>query len=720
MMKKFLYIASLFIVSFFHCQMEITGIVTNPKKVPVAGANVYLQNTMLGDTSSESGKFKIIVEKDQMPEKLVLIITAIGLDDKSIELDQNTTGVIDLGKIKMDTNATAIDEVVISANSFSLGKSRGVEQMNSLDVVMTGSSNGDVMGALQSLPGTQRVGEDGKLYIRGGDSNELGTYIDGMHVFSPYTASSQDTPSRGRYSPFIFKGVNLSLGGYELEYGQSLSSVLPMETKDVAGESKVGINFSPLSLGGGGTLGSEKRSLSFNINYTNLGLYNKIFPDKFDWKKEYRNFAGEGQFKNVFENKSQLKMYWGYNKTGFIREFEDANTAQKRDVGLDENNYYLNTTFQTKPKNGLQYFAGLAFSRVDDQYTNAQISGDAFNENQQEIHSKFKIKKTFSKTYKLSAGFENFTRNYDNEYFLGNNRLQNEKLRYSISALFADNQLRLYKGLYSNISARVEYNNYNNSSVFYPRLSLDYIQNKFQTSLIFGRYYQLPSNMVLAKTSNLSQEVSDQYIASASYDNKGISLKTEFYYKKYSNLWLLKNNQYTSDGYGDSKGFDVYFSDDSSIKNLKYSVSYSYNDSKRLYEKFPEVATPIFASKHNIRLNTLYYFSPIRTYVGVTNTFASGRPYNNPNLSGFNQSKTPVFNSLDVNASVLLGKKVILYTSLTNVLGRENVFSYRYTPNPSSIGSYNNEPITASRKRFFYIGIFISLKNNSAYDVSNF
>lgn len=65
--------------------------------------------------------------------------------------------------------------------------------------------------------------------------------------------------------------------------------------------------------------------------------------------------------------------------------------------------------------------------------------------------------------------------------------------------------------------------------------------------------------MVLAKSNNLSQEISDQYIASFSYDNHGISLKTEFYYKKYSNLHLWKDNEYTSNGFGDSKGFDVYF-----------------------------------------------------------------------------------------------------------------------------------------------------------------
>lgn len=65
-----------------------------------------------------------------------------------------------------------------------------------------------------------------------------------------------------------------------------------METKDVSGESKLGINFSPLSVGGGGTLGKEHQSVSFNLNYTNLGLYNRIFPDRYTWKKITATFPG--------------------------------------------------------------------------------------------------------------------------------------------------------------------------------------------------------------------------------------------------------------------------------------------------------------------------------------------------------------------------------------------------------------------------------------------
>ena len=96
--------------------------------------------------------------------------------------------------------------------------------MDALDVVMAGNSCGDIVAALQSLPGTQKVGEDGKLYVRGGESEECQTFINGMHVLVPYSTNAENTAVRGRFSPFLFKGICFSLGGYGGEYGQALSS----------------------------------------------------------------------------------------------------------------------------------------------------------------------------------------------------------------------------------------------------------------------------------------------------------------------------------------------------------------------------------------------------------------------------------------------------------------------------------------------------------------
>lgn len=56
-----------------------------------------------------------------------------------------------------------------------------------------------------------KVGENGKLYVRGGESEECQTFINGMHVLVPYSTNTENTAVRGRFSPFIFKGINFLL-----------------------------------------------------------------------------------------------------------------------------------------------------------------------------------------------------------------------------------------------------------------------------------------------------------------------------------------------------------------------------------------------------------------------------------------------------------------------------------------------------------------------------
>jgi hypothetical protein len=48
--------------------------------------------------------------------------------------------------------------------------------------------------ALQTLPGTQTVGEDGRLFVRGGEANETQTFVDGS-VAQPYGATTNNLPT---------------------------------------------------------------------------------------------------------------------------------------------------------------------------------------------------------------------------------------------------------------------------------------------------------------------------------------------------------------------------------------------------------------------------------------------------------------------------------------------------------------------------------------------
>ena len=88
--------------------------------------------------------------------------------------------------------------------------------------------------------------------------------------------------------------------------------------------------------------------------------------------------------------------------------------------------------------------------------------------------------------------------------------------------------------------------------------------------------------------------------------------------------------------------------------------------------------------------------------LGLADSYASGRVYP--------AGKTPYYNSLDANVTWLAHPKVIVYSSLNNLPGRTNV--HRIEPDGSIV--------TSSRDRFFYIGVFVSLKNNKAYEISNF
>ncbi len=710
-------IALMLIAVCSYAQTAINGKVLDKNKIPVVGANVYIKGTIDGASTGTDGTFNF---STTTISKQVLIVSCIGFDPYELNSDVSKMQNI---VIQLKDKEQDLDEIVITASTFSIGKSTTLKQMDALDVVLAGGSNGDIYGALQLLPGTQKVGEDGKLYIRGGDNRETQTFINGMHVLSPYTSTSENIPSRSRYSSFLFKGINFSLGGYDSEYGQALSAVLPMETKDAA-STKLGVNVTPVSTGGGGTYTRGRQSISANVNLMDLGIYNKINPDNYTWKKDYQNFGGEMQLKTEIGRNSIHKLFISADQTSFIRSIHDElNNSPDRDLGFNRKNYYINSTFTSRTPKNYHLFFGTAYSKAKDCYDNAQYNDDKYIEEEEELHLKFKVEKNVLKFYKIKAGLESYLKNYNQKYYYPTDTIQQDVgVSQNLYSLFIDNQVKLVKKLYVNMSARVEYSDLYKKSSLSPRFSLNYVADKFQLSGIVGKYYQSQQNSELISDNMFDKpESSTHYILGGSYSLDGILLKLEAYSKQYKGLGLLNEDGiYTSNGYGTSKGVDFYLTGKVLKKKLNYTLSYSYNDSKRLYEDYPIESTPTFATKHNVNVSLKYVVPEIRTYLGMAYTYTSGRPYENPNKAGYINSNAPNYHSIDMNLTYLLCSRVILYAYATNLLGRTNIYGYDYSDSPNVDGLYARQPITDSRKRFYFIGLFISLKNDSAYDISSF
>ena len=185
--------------------------------------------------------------------------------------------------IELRDDVNSLDTVILWAGTFEASDNSKVSVLKPLDVVTTASALGDFVGALQSLPGTTTVAEDGRLFVRGGDAGETQIFIDGIRVFTPYTSTTNNIPARGRYSPFLFDGISFSTGGYSAEYGEALSSVLLLNTVDEPDQNKTDIGI--MSVGGslGHTRKWEKSSLSLSTSYINLVPYISAFPDRNDY-----------------------------------------------------------------------------------------------------------------------------------------------------------------------------------------------------------------------------------------------------------------------------------------------------------------------------------------------------------------------------------------------------------------------------------------------------
>src|SRR5690606_12572305 len=95
------------------------------------------------------------------------------------------------------------------------------------------------------------------------------------------------------------------------------------------------------------------------------------------------------------------------------------------------------------------------------------------------------------------------------------------------------------------------------------------------------------------------------------------------------------DSDFSNSGFGYAQGVDVFWRDSKSLKNIDYWVSYSFLDTQRRYQNFPQEAQPSFVNRHNFSVVGKYWINDLRSQVGLSYAFASGRNYTDPNQEGF-------------------------------------------------------------------------------------
>ena len=698
-----------FLASFLSSsQTRISGRVIDSKNLPILGANIYLEGTYDGATSDEDGNFSFTTEEKGSQ---VLIISLMSFETKNIPGEVSSFNNL---QIKLKEDMEALDAVVITAGTFEANDNSKVSVLKPLDVVTTASAVGDFVGALQTLPGTSTVAEDGRLFVRGGDANETQIFIDGIRVFTPFTPTPNNVPTRGRYSPFLFDGITFSTGGYSAEYGNALSSVLLLNTVDEPDQEKTDISIMSVGAGLGHTEKWDKTSLSVNASYINLAPYIALFPERNDWNKPFESGAGEAVFRQKFDS-GMLKFYTAFDTSNFDLVQDDINNPDGINIALNNRNFYANTSYQGVLGKGWSLASGLSYTIGR---TEVGVEGNDIKDDQNSAHIKLKLKKRFNSRFKLSFGAEHFSTDFD-ERFSSEDISTSYGFNNQNTGLFAESDFIFSKQLALKVGLRAD--NYKLSNLFKlaPRASLAYKTSEHgQLSVAYGDFYQNATADILKFANNISPENASHYIMNYQYVNDGRLFRAEIYRKDYDNLAKFNSSmpmfdsEFNNNGSAYAQGLDIFWRDNKSIENMDYWVSYSYLDTERDYRNFPTAAQPNFANTHNFSVVGKYWVDDWKSQLGIAYTFASGRPYNNPNTNQFLGERTKSFNSLSLNWAYLVSPQKILYLSINNVLGFQNVTGYQYSNTPDANGVFNRRELQPSADSFFFVGFFWTISED--------
>jgi len=689
-------------------QQMITGVVKDEQSNVIMGANVFLEGSFDGATTNELGQFQFTTQKEGSQ---VLKVSMLSFETKSMVMD--VTKMTHLN-ITLRADVEVLDAVVLSAGSFEASDNSRVSVLKPLDVVTTANALGDVFGALQTLPGTSTLNEDGRLFVRGGRAEETQVFIDGIRVFTPYTPTTNNIPTRGRYSPFLFDGITFSTGGYSAEYGQALSSVLLLNTENEPDQNKTDIGI--MSVGGnvGHTKKWDRSSLSGTISYTNLVPYLAIFNDRNTWEKPFETVQGETVFRQRFST-GLLKFYAAFDITQFKLNQPDINFQNGVDLKLNNRNFYLNTSYKGTLGDNWSIGTGLSFTAAKN---NFNVNNQLINSKENSFHAKIKFKKRFSSRLKLNLGVEQFSTDFKESF---EDQIISADLDFSnpITAGFSELDVMLSKKLAFKVGLRLDYHSQREEWNWSPRIAAAYkISQYSQLSLAYGEFYQTLNNEILKFNSQLNSQRATHYILNYQYVEDDRLFRAEVYRKSYNNLITFNtpeealSSTFLNNGFGYAQGLDLFWRDNKSIKNLDYWLSYSFLDSKRKEGNYNEQVRPPFALKHNLSIIGKYWIDDLKSQVGLAYTFASGRPYTNPNTDALLSERTQPFHSLSLNWAYLITPQKILYASVNNVLGIKNINGYQYSNTPDQMGNFQRRALRPATDQFFFIGFFWTISES--------
>jgi hypothetical protein len=196
---------------------------------PFLFANVFLEGTSFGASTDLNGFYQIT----KVPAgDYVLKSTFIGMDTATVSITLKENGSVTKA-LYVSKSSIQLDMVEISAEKMAATTEvrTSVARITPKEMkqVPTIGAEADLAQVLTVQPGVIFTGDQGgQIYIRGGSPVQNKVLLDGMIVYNPFH-------SIGLFSVFdtdIIRSADIYTGGFNAEFGDRISSVMDIKTRD--------------------------------------------------------------------------------------------------------------------------------------------------------------------------------------------------------------------------------------------------------------------------------------------------------------------------------------------------------------------------------------------------------------------------------------------------------------------------------------------------------
>jgi elongation factor P hydroxylase len=704
------------LISFFssRAQISIRGKILDETKHPVANASVFIENSLDGCTSDSLGVFNLISTQQGV---IIVTASAMGYENGFLitTLTKDTSGLL----IYLRTVYHGLDEVTINAGSFAMSDNSKTI-LKPMDIMTTAGANADIVKVIETLPGAQQNGVSTGLFVRGGDASETSILIDKMVVQNAFFSNLPGVSQSSRFSPFQFKGIAFSSGGYSARFGQALSSVLELATPDLPEKNRISLGTNMTGFFGSGTKIWNKSSLEFSGGYNNTAIFYGLAktniqyylpPNGYSVAMRYVVQPRAGELWKISVRYSQ---YAAGVKTPDPFLYGDTSNFDIKNYS-----FYSNTSFEKKYSNKwlISTSASYSYNRDQIRWSDTLLGTiPSFNIDYR-LQVRSEVKKYLTERLSLLTGIEvqhyGYTEIFDT---------LNGNFTETISAVYFENLWSPLRELAIKTGLRIENSALLRHTNIQPRISLSVQTGRYsQIAAASGIYYQDPGNLyLLSGYRPLSQEAV-HYILNYQWIKDSRTFRIETYYKNYRHLVRDFDSAYNpnpyrfisagtvvdNSGYGYARGLDIFWHDKKTFKGLDYWISYSYIDTRRLYLNYLQEAQPDFVSTQNLSVVTKYFVDAWQVNFSMTWSWASGKPYYDPSGKIFFSEKTPDYQNLAFAAGYLTSIRkwfTVVYLGIDNLTNHHNIFGYRY-----SFDGREKYPVLPALYRSFILGINFSL-----------